>query len=295
MKRQILLAGAALMFAGAIQARTWNVNPFGTGDAPTIQAAVDSAKSGDVVLLADGTYREENILVDGKNITIGTSLPGGKVILLAPTERTGTGITMRNVSASGSVTSLTLIGYHTGLSIEGSSALVSFVTVKQCTQGLLVPFGVGTPTFLGCLVDSCDAGVDVQGATVRVQNSTIVYCTEGVKLTGGSTTVTRNIIYGCAIAADCAGAPGTFSCNNFFLNTTNYNGCSAGATDFYTDPVFCFLTPPSPGLFWLHSSSPCLTRTNPCGQTVGAFTSAQGCTGTPVEDMTWGKIKSLYH
>ena len=36
--------------------RTWHVQPDSTGDAPTIQAAMDSARAGDVVALARGTY-----------------------------------------------------------------------------------------------------------------------------------------------------------------------------------------------------------------------------------------------
>jgi len=39
--------------------RTWRVRADGTGDAPTVQAAVDSALSGDTVVLAAGTYRGE--------------------------------------------------------------------------------------------------------------------------------------------------------------------------------------------------------------------------------------------
>ncbi|RPJ45557.1 MAG: T9SS C-terminal target domain-containing protein [Candidatus Latescibacterota bacterium] len=50
----VVLSVPALPFPAS--ASTWNVSPDGLGDAPTIQAAIDSAAPGDTVLLADGTY-----------------------------------------------------------------------------------------------------------------------------------------------------------------------------------------------------------------------------------------------
>jgi len=54
-------------------ARTWYINPDGSGDAPTIQAAIDSCTDSDIVELASGTYTSDgNRDVDffGKQITV---------------------------------------------------------------------------------------------------------------------------------------------------------------------------------------------------------------------------------
>ena len=40
------------------RAAVWSVTPEGTGDAPTLQAAIDAATEGDVIRLAPGVYRD---------------------------------------------------------------------------------------------------------------------------------------------------------------------------------------------------------------------------------------------
>jgi hypothetical protein len=52
----VLLSLGCLVWVGPVSARTWYINPEGTGDAPTIQAGIDSAAAGDEVALADGVY-----------------------------------------------------------------------------------------------------------------------------------------------------------------------------------------------------------------------------------------------
>lgn len=54
-------------------AATWYIKPDGTGDAPTIQAGIDSASHGDEVILMNGTYRGDgnrNIDFIGKAIIV---------------------------------------------------------------------------------------------------------------------------------------------------------------------------------------------------------------------------------
>ena len=55
-----------LLASAPVAARTWHVAPDGSGDVPTIRAALDSSVAGDDVLLACGTYEESDLhLVSG--------------------------------------------------------------------------------------------------------------------------------------------------------------------------------------------------------------------------------------
>jgi hypothetical protein len=72
-KPAALLWLAPGLLAAAASAETYVVNPEGTGDFPTIQAAIDSAVIGDVIELTNGVFRGEgNRDVDflGKSVTV---------------------------------------------------------------------------------------------------------------------------------------------------------------------------------------------------------------------------------
>ena len=60
--------------------RTWHIHPDGSGDAPTVQAGIDSSQDGDVVLVAPGTYYE-NINLRGRAIHL-VSEAGPEVTIL---------------------------------------------------------------------------------------------------------------------------------------------------------------------------------------------------------------------
>lgn len=67
-----ILAGLLVLSASAA-GDTYLVLPDGTGDFPTIQAAINAAVDGDVIALGNGTFRGEgnqNIDYAGKAITV---------------------------------------------------------------------------------------------------------------------------------------------------------------------------------------------------------------------------------
>ncbi len=59
------------MFAGPAAAKTWHLNPDGTGDAPTVRAAAAAAANGDTLLLSAGVFSNDGtITVDRKTLLI---------------------------------------------------------------------------------------------------------------------------------------------------------------------------------------------------------------------------------
>ncbi len=61
----------SFLYASDAYPRTWYVRTDGTGDAPTIQAALDSAQAGDTVLVGSGIHQVENMLLYQMNCLIG--------------------------------------------------------------------------------------------------------------------------------------------------------------------------------------------------------------------------------
>ena len=135
---------AVTMTAFGAEAKTWNVYPNGSGRTPTIQSAVDSAVSGDVILIAEGVYHQGNIVIDGKTLTIDQN---PQAYLLAPSSGNGTGITIRNVPVPGfRLNSLTFRGFETAVAVENASPLIQSITVKACTRGITISGASSAPT-----------------------------------------------------------------------------------------------------------------------------------------------------
>jgi hypothetical protein len=175
----LIIVAILLMLPLNAGAETWYVKPDGTGDVPTIQAAVDTAAPGDTVLLAGGIFTgtgNVRMIVPAKDISIRseTGDPGDCVIdceghLGSP--RRGflfqpgpawpevEGITIRN----GNVPAFGGAVYCEGTLVMRNCIFES--NSSDYVGGAITFYGSGYPRLVNCAFVGNEAG-DVGGAIV---------------------------------------------------------------------------------------------------------------------------------
>ena len=71
-----------LGFGNATESKTWHVRQDGSGDAPSIQAAIDSSGGGDSILVAPGIYSQKSMLIFSKDsLTMKSEQGAGQTFL----------------------------------------------------------------------------------------------------------------------------------------------------------------------------------------------------------------------
>jgi hypothetical protein len=132
----VVLITSAVAVAGS-----WQINPSGTGDAPTIRAGVDSAASGDTLWLANGTYSgvgNRDIYVYSKRIVF-------KAVHWNPTDcvidqgGSGTCITFGGYGGAGFAS-----GRVEGIKITGASTAISaYLDAGVIVEGCFFSYNSG--------------------------------------------------------------------------------------------------------------------------------------------------------
>lgn len=274
----------------SVSATTWYIQSDGFGDAPTIQAGIDSSAAGDTVLVASGTYTgmgNYDIDFNGKAIVV-TSESGAENTIIDCLNN-ARGFIFQNAEGLTSVlTGFTIVnGYSTGMGggiyCENASPDVSFNIVQSCHA-----VGHG-------------GGIGLRKSDAYIHNNTVSECSTDSQ--GGalavreicSPTISRNILsfstLGEGVACITGGANPTLSCNDVFGNAGGDVLCGVDSGDNgATDPQFCGVL--GTGNYFLQSDSPCLPFSSPCSQLVGAI--GVGCATVDTENSTWGLIKALF-
>jgi hypothetical protein len=264
--------------AGTANARTWYVKNDGTGDAPTIEAGIDSSVFGDTVLVGPGTYEICSAIWPKDGIVI-TSESGPFDTRLVP----------EPYCYPAYAIGCQFLSYRTEISgfwIEG------FV---------FYPIDAAPISVVSCLAlylrnnvminnDSTVIAIDnTQLSYVYIENNTLINDGEPGLVIGASLGYfLNNIIWGRAGEIRAA----WWAQCNCMLDVSDAG--NKDALNFQDDPQFCG-TPENGNLF-LQSDSPCAPGNTPipipdCGL-VGAL--QVGCGDTPVRSATWGAMKSLF-
>jgi len=209
--RHIALVIVSIAATTLCQAKTIYIDANGTGDYPTIQAAINGAINGDVIILLPGTYTglgNRNIDCNGRSITIQSTDPCDPAIVASTVidcQRNGRAFKFVKGETS-LLAGLTIINglFSPSPNNEGGDAIF-------CNNSNLI--------ILNCVINKCGFG-----GPLYSYSSSIRYKKSKVKLTG--CTVTNILSYysigiycsdsnteftGCTITGNMEGIHGYFS------------------------------------------------------------------------------------
>lgn len=186
----------SLVAAGA-EARTWHVRPDGTGDAPTIQAGIDSAAARDTVLVASGSYTWISQHASGPSMV---RMKAG-VILRG---ETGPAATLLDAEGGGRVLQCADVA---GARIEGLSLVHGNGDFEG---GGILSTGSSQLTITDCIIRDntayCVAGGISCRAGTRIRDCEILDNSAGcISGSGGGVACDGTEIVGCTIRGNGAG------------------------------------------------------------------------------------------
>jgi hypothetical protein len=262
MKRAICPFAILLTIASISESRTWRVNTMGTGDAPDLYAAMDSAAAYDSVVVEAGEY----VLSDGLTVPFGVRLVG----------ESGPGYTLLSLQGAESFESLGLLA---GAKISGCHVKAYGITA----DALFLHDGADADH---CIVETSNILNALGG--VGPGRSTVLHCL----FVGGKINQAADFAY-CIFLSDLdsAASGSTFDTCDVLGEVAPGVDVPSDYLNFSLDPLFCGI--PGSGNYFLQTTSPCLPANNPyTGFIVGPL--GVGCGSVKVETSTWGGVKALY-
>ena len=269
----ILFVSVAFWPSGAA-ADTWYVRVDGTGDAPTIQAAIDSAAVGDSIVVAPGIYElAGGIDMKNKGLTLVSEMgPHQTILVPKPGSQPLVAIDCFALTRTAWVVGFWFKNFVFGTQINAGTLLI-----RDCDE-----LYVRNNVFTNCAPSAVQVTTP---SFVRLENNTFTGNAIGIDGAGLDGVIRDNIVWD-----DVDLFAGAIIFCNDFLDLSQVPETSR-LINFQLDPMFC----DEAGLdLRLQPSSPCIPNNSPlslCTIVLGAL--PVGCT-VPTERETWGGIKSRY-
>jgi len=265
----IVFLSIAVLFGGlgSSTARTWYVAADGSGDAPTIAAAVDSTLSGDVILVGPGTHAVQSAIGSSVSLKPNTSLvsefgPTATVLVAATGPLQPGLITARDNCV---VSGFTLVGGQSSSLFCGGDNVEAFNNIIHGR----VRIG-GTARIHHNLVDLPGAG----SAAILILSAVPIQIYNNIVL-GEVTAFTPLCLFDVFVTCNLIQEP---------------LGCFTAYLNFNADPLFC-----GAGNYYLRADSPCAPGNHPDGFDCGLIGPLPvGCGTVSVQTKSWGAVKALY-
>jgi hypothetical protein len=316
MMRALLLTAlaAAIILPGfPAAALTIVVDAAGSGDYLTIQEGLSASSTGDIVRVEPGTYAGSG----NRALDFG----GRGVVLWAPAGPESTVIDCGSAARgiffhSGEDTTSVVRGFTVtrgyasqggAINCTGTSPLIEdcwFVS-NSATSGAGAFFASSSAKLRNCVFRGNTAlygsGASFLSSAVSVRNCT--FCRNGGGGGAQGTLYCFNApapsLRRCVIAFSTAGpamtcAGGSAPLTNHSIVFGNAGGdalCGTATSNLSVDPLFCGMDTQD---LTLCGNSPCLVGNNAWGEAVGALGVGCGSCTSPVQPVTWGRLKSLY-
>lgn len=273
MKAPLILPMLVLLSLPAASARasTWLIRPDGTGDFPTIQAGIDAAAPGDIVLLAAGTYTgagNRDLDFKGKAITV-TSQSGLPQSTIIDCEGLAPGFDFHNGEGPSSVLSnLTVRNgradiWGGGIRCSGSSPTISGNTIVGChaeADGGGISCEWASPTISHNMIKDNSAGDYGGGISCKPGSPAILYNT----IVGNSADMGGGIFF----SVECSP---NISQNTITGNSANGGGgiaAGVATTATITNTIIAFNTSGS-GLYCFLGATPTIAGCDVYGNAPG--------------------------
>ncbi len=203
--------------------RTWYIKPDGTGDAPTIQAGVDSALAGDTVLVAPGVYADTTqILVNSEPKSVNVCMCKNIVLLaegspddtMIDGSKRNIAIYVENVDAAAEIRGFKIITWNDGfgcLHPISSHSLSSWEPI-----GIKCRFS--SPTIAYNEISDNGIAIELIRSPVKIYNNEIHFSDCGIVCDDSSDAeIQGNTIYDCADCIQCLESSPRIVDNEIFM------------------------------------------------------------------------------